>query len=162
MVNGLTTDFTRDVYWRAQQIDEWEGGEYPGASPRYAGTSVLAGAKVIKSLGYIQEYRWAFSLEDLRLTIGYRGPAVLGLNWYEGMFDTDADGYIRPTGELAGGHAILAYANSERHKRISLWNSWGRGFGRDGMAYISYDDLDRLLHEQGEACVPVVRAAPKQ
>ncbi len=36
-------------------------------------------------------------------------------------------------------------------------NSWGRGWGVDGDCLISIEDLDRLLGEAGEACVPVRR-----
>lgn len=157
-VPGLNDAFARDLYQRAQKIDQWPGGSYPGANPFYEGTSILAGAKIAKELGYIKEYRWAFGLDDLRLAVGFKGPAVIGINWYEGMFNPDAEGYLKPTGRIAGGHAILVYSNSERYKRFTVWNSWGRTWGRNGTAYISHEDMARLLSEQGEACIPVVRA----
>lgn len=150
VARNITESWAQELYRTARTLDEWPGEDYEG-------TSVLAGAKACKNLGMIKEYRWAFGLEDLRLAIGSKGPAVLGINWYEGMFNPDADGYLRPTGKLAGGHAILAYANSERYKRISVWNSWGQDFGRNGAAYISHEDLARLLGERGEACIPVSR-----
>jgi hypothetical protein len=67
------------IYWEAQKIDEWKGGSYPGASPFYEGTSVLAGLKVAQKAGWADGYRWSFSLDDLILGVGYNGPAVLGL-----------------------------------------------------------------------------------
>lgn len=150
VVRNVSESWAMELYRTARTLDEWPGEDYEG-------TSVIAGAKACQNLGMIKEYRWAFGIDDLRLALGYKGPAVLGLNWYEGMFDPDADGYLKPTGALAGGHAILAYANSERHKRISVWNSWGKDWGNAGTAYIRYEDLARLLAEQGEACIPVVR-----
>lgn len=159
VVPNITDQFAKErIYWAAQALDEWDGGSYPGASPVYEGTSVLAGAKAIQNLGYMTEYRWAFGLADLRMALGYKGPVVLGLNWYEGMMDTDKEGRISPTGEMVGGHCILAYSNSEKSKRIRLWNSWGHSWGQDGSCWISFDDLDKLLHEDGEACVPVRRS----
>lgn len=149
-VKGITDETARVIYREARKVDQWPGEDYPG-------TSVIAGAKVAQSQGYITEYRWAFGLDDLRRAIGYKGPAVLGLNWYEGMSAPDADGYIRPTGSVAGGHAILAYSVSETGHFVRLHNSWGASWGQNGACRISFDDLDRLLHEQGEACVPVVR-----
>lgn len=146
-----------ELYWEAQRLDAWEGGAYDGASPFYEGSSVLAGAKASKSMALIGSYRWAFGLLDLRMALGYKGPAILGINWYDGMFDTDELGYVKPTGSLAGGHAILAFANDESRKRVRLWNSWGKSWGKDGTAYISYTDLNRLLQEDGEACVPMER-----
>lgn len=138
------------IYREAKKVDAWAGEAYEG-------TSVLAGVKVAQRLGHFAEYRWAFGLNDLILALGYKGPAVLGVNWYEGMFDTDADGYVRPTGDIAGGHAILARRVNIPGRFVELHNSWGKGWGVNGRARISFDDLDRLLHEDGEACIPVAR-----
>jgi hypothetical protein len=139
------------VYGRAQQIDEWPG-------EAYSGTSVLAGIKAGQERGWYGEYRWGFGLDDLMLAVGYKGPAVLGIPWYEGMFDTDADGFVRVNGNVAGGHAILCNGVDVKKKKFRLTNSWGPSWGWGGQAWISFDDLDRLLHEAGESCIPVVRA----
>jgi hypothetical protein len=147
----LTDSFARNrIYLEAQKIDEWPGEDYEG-------TSVLAGAKIVANLGAMAEYRWAFGLEDLRLAVGHAGPAVLGINWYDGMFDTGPDGFIRPTGALAGGHAICCFGVNQKERYFKLHNSWGRSWGRDGVALVTFDDMERLLEEQGEACVPVKR-----
>jgi hypothetical protein len=144
------TDVAQKIYKRAQELDAWVGENYEG-------TSVIAGAKACSEFGYIGEYRWAFSLDDLRLAVGYRGPAVLGINWTEDMFDTDGSGYLHATGEVMGGHAILCNGVSEKRKCFRLHNSWGRGWGIEGEALISFDDLGRLLAAEGEACIPVQR-----
>lgn len=149
-VKNITDDFARGIYQEAKRIDEWEGEDYEG-------TSVLAGAKVMKSRGFITEYRWCFSLNDVLLALSYEGPVVLGLNWYEGMFDTNAKNFITPTGNWVGGHCIMARGISVKYERILLRNSWGKDWGSRGGAYLSFSDLDRLLHESGEACVPVGR-----
>ncbi len=160
VVGNITQPFARNkIYWEAQKIDPWPGGAYPGASPFYEGTSVLAGAKVVLRMGAMKEYRWAFGLNDLLLAIGYAGPAVLGLNWYEGMMTTDASGFVRPTGSLVGGHAILANGVSITKRLVRLHNSWGKRWGQAGDAFITFSDLERLLHEEGEACIPVNRLA---
>lgn len=146
------------IYWEAQRIDPWDGGAYPGGSPFYEGTSVLAGAKVVQGLGAMAEYRWAFSIDELALAIGYKGPAVLGIPWYESMFDPDPDGRVHVAGDVAGGHAILCRGVSMRLQLFRLRNSWGIwGLNGSGDCLISFDDLDRLLHEGGEACVPMGR-----
>lgn len=143
------------IYAEAQRIDEWEGEDY-------GGTSVLAGAKIASGLGHFAEYRWAgagsgSALEDLALAVGHKGPAVIGVNWYWDMFEPGSDGFIHPAGDIAGGHAILAHGVSRRLKHFRLHNSWGPGWGEDGGCYISFADMDRLLHEQGEACIPIGR-----
>lgn len=143
------------LYRRAQQIDEWEG-------ENYSGTSVLAGAKAAKEAGWILEYRWCFSVEEILQTLCYIGPVVLGLWWYEGMWDTDAAGYIRPTGGRVGGHCLLALGYDHENQRVLLHNSWGPGWGENGRAWISVADLKQLFEvEDGEACV-TVEPAPTQ
>jgi hypothetical protein len=161
IIAGLDMKFAREkVYWEAQRTDEWAGGSYPGASPVYEGTSVLAGIKVLRTLGYVKEYRWAFGLNDLVLALGYTGPAVLGIPWYEGMFDVHGCGFIHVSGQVAGGHAILCKGVNVKKKTLTLHNSWGSSWGTNGDCLISWSDMDRLLHEQGEAVIPTVRAVP--
>jgi hypothetical protein len=155
---AVNDTFALDLYRRARQLDEWPGEDYDG-------TSVLAGAKAVSERGYMAEYRWGFSLDDLLLAVGYKGPAVLGLNWYTGMMKPESDGRIRPTGQIEGGHAILmprltsaTLAIVARRRRAYLYQSWGLFWGPEGpWCWLSWDDLERLLHEQGESCIPIVR-----
>ncbi len=138
------------IYREAQKIDQWPG-------EAYSGTSVLAGAQVAKSLGYIPEYRWAFGAQDVIDTVGAYGPCVLGMNWYEGMFGPDESGFLRPTGGVAGGHALVCLGLNLRGEYVTLHNSWGRDWGVNGRGRLAFGDLDRLLREDGDACVPVTR-----
>ncbi len=149
-VRAADSQLAFELYHRAQQIDPWPGEDYEG-------TSVLAGAKATVERGHIREYRWAFGLEDLLLAISYAGPVVLGVNWYTSMWDVDDKGMLPVGGRLAGGHAILATGVSVKRQTVRLHNSWGPSWGVGGDAYIAWADLDRLLREDGEACVPMVR-----
>jgi hypothetical protein len=139
------------VYWEAQRNDPWAGGSYPGATPFYEGTSVLAGVKVLHKMKLFESYRWAFTFNDLILGLGHNGPAVLGLNWYEGMFATDSKGFIRPTGKILGGHAVLARGVNVSNQTVTIRNSWGKSWGKGGDCYITFADLERLMKERGEA-----------
>ena len=94
------------------------------------------------SLGHLAEYRWAFSLNDLILAVGYKGPAVLGINWYQNMFDADYNGFIHVGGEIAGGHAILCYRVNIKLKEFSLWNSWGQSWSKNGTCKVSFADME--------------------
>lgn len=151
-VDSVTSRLAMDLYHRAQMMDQW-----PGAEPDYYGTSILAGAKSTMFEGRILEYRWAFGLDDLIMAVGYKGPAVVGVNWYDGMFRPDADGYIHPTGRVAGGHAVMVNGVSVTRDRFRIHNSWGARWGFGGDAWISFDDMGRLLREDGDACIPVKR-----
>lgn len=173
----VPTDYSKSlaIYKRAQQLDVWPG-------ENYSGTSVLGGAKAVMELRnnvgepYMSEYRWAFGLSDLILALSHQGPVVLGLNWYSGMFNTDTSGWLRVSGTLSGGHCLLAlgvnvvlapgftgeptmleHLNLDA-SYILLHNSWGRDWGMGGKAKMSLRDMQRLLSEGGDACVPVVRS----
>ncbi len=151
-VKRLTNKFAREkIYWEAQKIDPWPGGSYPGARPVYEGSSVLAGVKIAQKKGYFDSYYWAFSLNDLALGVGYRGPAVLGISWMEGMADTDEKGFIHATGSIVGGHCILCRAINVKEKYFMLRNSWGKNWGMDGDCKISFPDMKKLLENNGEA-----------
>lgn len=155
IIEDLTDQDAFDIYYEAQKVDEWEGEDY-------SGTSVLAGAKILNKQGFLDEYRWAFGIDDVILTLSHHGPVVLGIPWFYDMYTPDGSHRIRPTGRLVGGHAILALAYNHEAQVVWLLNSWGPDWGWDGLCKISVQDLDSLLNQQGEACVPVVRAWGEQ
>lgn len=157
VVSGITNATARQLYFSAQQLDSDPGGEYPGADPKYEGTEVIAGAKAVQALGKMTEYRWAFNLNDVILAIGHQGPGVLGTYWYNDMFEPDAKGFVKPTGEIAGGHAILVRGVNVSKKYFTLANSWGSSWGKGGDCYVSFDDFEKLLLTDGEFCIPVGR-----
>lgn len=151
VIRNVTNAFAHDhIYKVAQTLDEWPGEAYEG-------TSVIAGAQAVVKLGGMTQYRWGFGLDDMRLGIGHEGPCVQGLNWYDGMFETDAKGFIHPTGALAGGHCVCTFANNEKDRFFRIRNSWGIDWGVNGSCKISYDDMEKLLHENGEVCFPTGR-----
>ena len=158
---GITNKFAKEeIYWEAQKIDMFPGGAYPGADPHMDGSSVLAAVKVAKRLGYIKKYRWAFSVKDLVLAVGYQGPAILGIPWYEGMYSPAACGMIHPTGQQSGRHAILCRGVDVEAQTFLLHNSWGKDWGDEGTALVHWDDMKFLLKNFGEACIPTERAKP--
>lgn len=133
LLNRKRYDITsRWHYWEMQRTDEWAGGSYPGASPRYEGTSVRAGLEVLRQHGAIPArfrgatipseqaaglvesdegiaaYRWAQSWQDVRTVLGVP-------DWLPG---------------------------------VPMLNSWGRGYPR---VTILLDAAgERLLREDGE------------
>lgn len=162
------------IYWPAQEEDEWEGGSYPGASPVYEGTSVLSGLKVASRLGYFDEYRWCFTVQDIAMTLGYEGPIVIGVNMHEGMMETNAAGFIFPTGAVVGGHCMCVNRVKIIHKKGTLWwqrswetvdldlsyveglNSWGPSWGDNGRWRMSLRNLQVLI-PGGDFGVPIRR-----
>lgn len=153
--------YANDIYNSAKKIDE-----FPGEA--YEGTSVLAGAKVMKARGFIKSYRWAFSIEAIRDAIIQEGPVVIGIPWKEGMYETNANGLVKVTGKEVGGHCLVltgydpAMKIGSRTYEVYRWrNSWGADYGVNGSGYIKSADLAKLLKNVGEACVPIGRQIPK-
>jgi C1A family cysteine protease len=52
-----------------------------------------------------------------------------------------------------GGHAYLINGMDVKRGLARGKNSWGRGWGKAGAFRIPLDDLDRLIREDGEACL---------
>jgi len=138
------------IYRAAQKIDQWPG-------ENYSGTSVLAGAKIVQDWGLVPEYRWCFDVEEVLRALSHMGPVVLGVNWYRGMFEPDHNGFIHPIGARTGGHCILAMGLHTGLRAVRLHNSWGRAWGDEGRCWIKFEDLERLIEEGAEVCLPVQR-----
>lgn len=155
---GMTPNqYAISVYDRAQRVDEWPGEDYEG-------TSVRAGAKVIFADGRIEGgYKWGATAAQARdHIIGY-GPGVAGFNWYERMFVPDADGFLLPEGEIAGGHAFLVLGFSVERNAFRILNQWQERdkkgnigeWGEKNRAWIRFDHFDQLMHEDGEFCAGI-------
>jgi hypothetical protein len=55
--------------------------------PTEDGTTVRASMQVAQQLGYVPEYRWAFTAIDIATWMMSVGPVVLGTDWLLSMFD---------------------------------------------------------------------------
>ena len=136
------------IYREAQKLDEWLGENYDG-------TSIRGAAKYLKNTGKISSYLWTYDLGVLIQTLLTKGPVVVGTNWYMGMFYPNRNGLIKVTGINAGGHAYVINGVDTRTKLFRIKNSWGRSWGKNGFAFISFSDMQRLMREQGEICLAV-------
>lgn len=133
--------------------DETKADEFTGYwPPDDTGSDGNTGGKVARDRGYITEWRHCFSLNDV-LTAVMTGPLITGTNWYEGMFNPNSDGRVSISGAVAGGHEWCIVGINIDAKTIIAANSWGAGWANKGYFTISFDDYDRLLHEDGDATV---------
>lgn len=144
--------FAHDLFFAARRIDRGEGRLYTD------GATVIAGCKAAQELGLIRKYVWCFSIEDVILAILRHSPVVIGINWYESMYETDHRGMVTVGGSLVGGHCLYVNGWWPDHPEFSedvfVWqNSWGTDYGVYGRGFIRREDLARLLAEDGEAVV---------
>lgn len=118
---------------------------YPGD-----GTYGRALLKVLQGRNLVGRYRWAATTDEILTWLGTMGPVMLGIPWYESMFDPDLSGRLRIGGSMVGGHEVLVrgypYPN-----RVRITNSWGSNWGVNGDAVLYVSDLARLLAEGGDA-----------
>lgn len=179
-VRGLSDATAKEWYFDNQRNDEWPGGEYPGATPQYGGSSVLASMKTLLQRNLITQYRWIGAgsqklMDDLHDTLKYVGPVNVGTYWYPSMFDPQPSGRLTVdlTDAAAGGHAYCLHdwvakklPGTDKTKQYVLmqqsWGVWGvsrtRG-GQRGFAYIAVEDMEALLTNDGEGAVPIRAAA---
>lgn len=146
------------VYDRAIQLDESADNDHD--IDRTMGTTVRAGCKVLQAMGMILEYKWVYSVEEtLQWILGGHGGLVLGIDWWSGMDEPSAEGVIRMTGNLRGGHCLYAYGADRQANFIDLQQSWGPGWGgwtqsgrrvNAGCARLPLTDLKRLLDGNAE------------
>jgi hypothetical protein len=162
-----------DLYRLFVKEDEWDDNDWEANttndSQLQSGTSVRAGAQVLRKLGLIKNFLWAREVEDLRAAhLAKFGGFVIGGPWTSNMMDTDIDGFVNYTGVTEGGHCVATKGWHDRVKHrgrltraMRCKQSWGQNWGQGGYFWISEDDLAKWFADHSEFCLPVeVRVAP--
>ena len=137
----------RRVYSQATKDDSIVG-VWP---PKDTGSTVLGAMKALRDLKLAKGYHWCFGLDDVLKTLATLGPVEVGVSWYEGFDKPDKGGLVKIAGAVRGGHAFELLGVDAEKKLVWAINSWGTDWGLQGRFAFSWKDLDRLLHEDGEA-----------
>jgi hypothetical protein len=135
-----------DIYKAATKLDTIPGS-YP---PDDTGSSGLAVMKAMKAKGWISSYSHAFGLDNALRALVLR-PGITGISWRTGCDTPDAQGVVRYTGFIRGGHEIELVGLDVNKKLVWFANSWGSKWGNKGYFAMSFEDYGQALADHGDA-----------
>lgn len=142
------------IYEAATLIDNVEGS-YP---PDDTGSSGLAVAKVLKTRGLVKSYSHAFGITQA-LDALMNQAIIAGVSWYEGFDNPDANGVVVITGQVRGGHEIMAReyrmvgSVPSTADLVVFDNSWGTTFGKSGRFAMTVFTFGHLLEQDGDVTI---------
>lgn len=174
--SGVTDEYARNWYRRAQRLDEWPG-------ERYEGTSVLAGCLVGRERKLWTGFRWAKNAAELATGIlnDRLGPALIGVQWSEDLYEVPASGAVDPDVTLDPdmGHAVVLFGYvparafvsrelQDQLEELQLWdavdelaepsflllNSWDDTWAAGGRAVVPVSLVNRWIRARGEFGLP--------
>lgn len=153
----LGVEFAWRHYLADQGLDfEWPEGELTKRAleleSENGATTIRAAAKVLREAGIVSHYRWAFDVEDIVKTLLVKGPLVVGSEWFAAMNYPNAAGMIQADGPMVGSHAYVLNGVDTQRELVRAKLAWGREWGKNGYALISFYNLDKLIWENGDAC----------
>ena len=122
--NVVNTDYEGDIAGGARSVKNNEIGDITiNDYTEDTDISVQTLTDAQKELVIDQKKYFAFNIDDVLYGIGHNGPAVLGIPWHDDMYYPDDKGFIKPTGDVVVGHAILARAVNVKKGYVTLRNS---------------------------------------
>lgn len=133
------------IYYEAKVIEGDPGGEN-GAYPR-------DGAEAMRARKRLNVYAFADTIDDILTHLRTKGPVGVGTDWTYDMFEPDSNGFVKPTGDVAGGHWYLLYGVEK--DALLFKNSWGAQWGDNGSFRMTIPDFQSLLDDMGEAIASV-------
>lgn len=122
----------REKFW--PYIPHGGNKMFPGAAKDAAKFKTLTYARIL-------------GLEELKLSLYVKGPAVIGVEVYQGMMNTRT-GVVpmpRATDAVLGGHALCVVGYDDSKKLVKFKNSWSEEWGTDGYGYLPYAYINKYM-----------------
>lgn len=135
------------IYYEAKVIDGEPGQE--------DGSTVRSGAIAMKNRTRLAGYAFGTIAEAEAWIKAGKGVIVVGTDWTNDMFNPDANGYVTPTGGVAGGHCYVMSGVLDSEEAYLFTNSWGTSWGLSGQFKMKKSDFATLFADNGEACASV-------
>jgi Papain family cysteine protease len=141
----------RAIYYEATIIDgQPDNPDAPGGGQQ--GSTVRSGAKAMQNRGRLASYAFAATIDEAVAWVLANGPVVMGTDWLDGMFSPDAQGFVTPTGVVAGGHCYVLLGYDPATQVLEYLNSWGASWAKGGHFFMRKTDAETLFASGGEAC----------
>jgi hypothetical protein len=134
------------IYYECKVLDGQPGQEN--------GSAVRSGAKAMQNRGRLGAYVFASTTDEVKQWVANHGSVVIGSDWTQDMFNPDPNGFVHPTGRVAGGHCYLLLGYDPAQDAFQFDNSWGVAWGKGGRFFMTAADFDALVMKDpnGEAC----------
>lgn len=137
----------QSLYFRSRELDHIPND--------VEGSSIRGGLKVLVEQKVIKEYLWLADVESVTEFIRDTGPVLAGTPWSPLMNTVNADGYVKARAlEGASGHAYVL-GGVDRERGFLVVNSWGKSWGVDGRAWLTFDDVKNLIAAGGVFAGPI-------
>ncbi len=153
---GLIADqhTIQGLYAQATRLDTVPG-HWP---PTDSGSTGAAACRAGERAGLTSGHRSIFSLNGSLDALGYVGPIMTGITWYDSFDVPIGPGArldISPNAAPRGGHEVEVSAVDCERRLIRGPQSWGEDWGDHGYWTMSWDTFARLLSERGDVKQPV-------
>jgi len=156
-VGHLTQDeVDNQIYPLATRLDPFPG-TFP---PDDTGSNGQSAWKAATQLGFTNVPLTAISSIDELISAMQVVSCMVGVDWYDKMFEPTQTGELVIGGKIAGGHQLHAIQVNLELKRIWFRNSWGSTYGLSrgdevgGYVYMSFGTLQKLVNAGGEIDCP--------
>jgi len=151
----LNEDYAVRRYSRGTEVDA-VSGQYPPTDTGSTGNGVCKAARLD---GIIPGYGWAFTTTALIKTL-LRQPVIVGVPWYERMFDPTNVGEVLIGGQVVGGHEFLIRGyDPAGGGMLSCDNSWDTTWGLRGSFLLSVATWNQLRRQRADVTVPGLQTA---
>lgn len=157
-MHKFDSPYAFDLYHEITENDEWAGSWKTGQE----GTSIRSGAKQVQTRGFIKNYAFTSSIQEMVTWLLNKGSLVIGVPWFTGQDEPSAgNGYrAEATGQLRGYHCVVVdrvvWGVEGEANRVGFANSWGAEYGDQGRAWFAERDLETLFSDpDSTACTAI-------
>jgi len=98
---------------------------------------------MVKASSVTTPTSYSFDINALKQAL-QSGPLATDLDVYADFMLYSSGVYKHTTGDDLGGHAVSIVGYDDNKQALIIRNSWGTGWGENGFAYVSYDDVSGI------------------